>query len=70
MPTSYKMWVSIPVIPGGLAFTWDDWTTLPTGAKIATNHASKVLGIDITNLKAATDLTSFGLSTDPFQPIL
>ena len=70
MPTSYKMWVSIPVIPGGLAFTWEDWTTLPTGAKIATNHASKVLGIDITNLKAATDLTSFGLSTDPFKPIL
>ena len=70
MPTSYKMWVSIPVIPGGLAFTWEDWTTLPTGAKIATNHASKVLGIDITNLKAATDLTSFGISTDPFQPIL
>jgi len=44
--------------------------TLSTGAKIATNHASKVLGIDITNLKAANNLSDFGLSNDPFQPIL
>ncbi len=70
LPTSYKMWVSIPVIPGGLEFTWEDWKSLSTGAKISTNHSSKVLGIDITNLKAATDLTTFGLSNDPFQPIL
>jgi len=69
LPTGYKMWVSIIPV-GGMEFTWEDYTTLPTGAKIATNHASKVLGIDITNLKAATDLASFGLSNDPFQPIL
>jgi len=70
LPTSYKMWVSIPIIPGGLEFTWEDWKVLSTGAKISTNHASKVLGIDITNLKAAADLSTFGLSNDPFQPIL
>lgn len=69
LPTSYKMWVSIIPV-GGMEFSWDDWTTLPTGAKVATNHTSKVLDIPITNLKAATDLTAFGLSTDPFQPIL
>lgn len=69
LPTSYKMWVSIIPV-GGMEFTWEDYKTLSTGAKIATNHASKVLGIDITNLKAATDLASFGLSNDPFQPIL
>ncbi|MEM1122258.1 MAG: hypothetical protein AAGJ18_17565 [Bacteroidota bacterium] len=70
LPTSYKMWVSIPIIPGGMEFTWEDWNTLSTGAKIATHHKSKVLEIPVTNIKAATDLTSFGLTEDPFQPIL
>ncbi len=69
LPTSYKMWVSIIPI-GGMEFTWEDYTTLPTGAKIAKTHKSKFLGIDITNLKAANDMASFGLSNDPFQPIL
>jgi len=69
LPTSYKMWVSIIPI-GGLEFTWEDYTTLPTGAKIAKTHKSKVLGIDITNIKATKDMVSFGLAKDPFQPIL
>ena len=69
LPTSYKMWVSIIPV-GGMEFTWEDWTTLSTGAKIATNHASKVLDIDISNLKAARDLATFGITKDPFRPIL
>ncbi len=69
LPTSYKMWVSIIPI-GGMEFTWEDYTTLPTGAKIAKTHKSKFLGIDITNLKAANGLSDFGLVNDPFQPIL
>lgn len=71
LPTSYKMWVSI--IPlGGVSATWTDWTTLPTGAKIATNHDLSIGGmkIPITNVKAAANLTEFGLSEDPFKAIL
>lgn len=69
LPKSYKMWVSIIPV-GGMEFTWDKWTTLPTGAKIATFHKNDMLEIDISNLKSAKDLSSFGLSNDPFQAIL
>lgn len=71
LPTSYKMWVSI--IPlGGVSATWADWKTLSTGAKVATNHDLSIGGmkIPITNLKAAANLTEFGLAEDIFKPIL
>ena len=69
LPTSYKMWTSIIPI-GGMEFTWQDYKTLSTGAKVATLHKSKVLELDISNLKAAKNLNGFSLSKDPFQPIL
>ena len=71
LPTNYKMWTSnIPV--GGVSATWDDWQTLPTGAKIATSHTLSLGGVEIpiTNIKAATDLSSFGMTEDIFAPIL
>ena len=71
LPTNYKMWTSnIPV--GGVSATWDDWQTLPTGAKIATSHTLSIGGVEIpiTNIKAATDLSSFGMTEDIFAPIL
>jgi len=71
LPTGYKMWTSI--IPlGGVAATWSDWTTLPTGAKIATNHDLSIGGmkIPITNIKAARNLEEFGYTTDPFAAIV
>jgi len=71
LPNSYKMWVSI--IPlGGVSATWADWTTLPTGAKIAANHELSIGGmkIPITNIKAAATMAEFGLSDDPFKAIL
>jgi len=71
LPTSYKMWTSI--IPlGGVAATWSDWQTLPTGAKVATSHELSIGGmsIPITNIKAATDLAAFGFTDDPFAEIL
>jgi len=69
LPKSYKMWVSIIPV-GGMEFTWENWSTLSTGAKIATFHKSKVLELDISNLKGAPDLSAMGLSEDPFEPIL
>jgi len=71
LPTGYKMWTSIIPI-GGVSATWDDWQTLPTGAKIATSHELSMVGmkIPITNIKAAADLTSFGMTEDIFKPIL
>ncbi len=69
LPTSWKMWVKIIPI-GGLEFTWDQWKTTETGAKIASFHESAVLNLDISNLKTAPDWKSFGASNDPFQAIL
>ncbi|MCR9286873.1 hypothetical protein OAF63_00115 [Saprospiraceae bacterium] len=66
MPTSYKMWVSIIPI-GGMEFTWEAWETLPTGAKIATLHKSKILELDISNLKSGDDWSAFGLEGNPFD---
>lgn len=69
LPKSYKMWVSIIPV-GGMEFTWEGWKTLSTGAKIATLHKSKVLELDISNLKGAMNFSAFGLLADPFQEIL
>ena len=60
LPTAWQMWVKVVPI-GGLEFSWEEWTTLATGAKIATKHQS-LLNIPITNLKsyqvAAKDIFS------------
>jgi hypothetical protein len=66
LPKSWKMWVKIIPI-GGVQTTWQDWKTLETGAKVAQNHQiNEKINIPITNLKAATDLKTFGLENDPF----
>lgn len=55
IPTRFRMWVSILPI-GGLPATWDNWITLPTGAKIATLHrVANVKDIPITEVSAGAD---------------
>ncbi|MEL6636429.1 MAG: hypothetical protein AAFW73_22265 [Bacteroidota bacterium] len=68
LPTSYKMWVSIIKI-GGLEFTWEDWTQLPTGAQIAQLHRGPI-DLDMSNIRAAHKLSDLGLEEDPFAPLL
>ncbi len=50
LPKAWQLWVDIIPI-GGLEVSWDKWTTLPSGAKIATLHEG-LLPITITNLKS------------------
>jgi hypothetical protein len=51
LPHLFEMWVQILPV-GGLQATWEDWVTLPTGAKISTKHLiagkkeTKVLNLD------------------------
>ncbi|MEM8524544.1 MAG: hypothetical protein AAGG68_07865 [Bacteroidota bacterium] len=59
LPKSFKMWVQLP-LPGGIESTWENWTTLPTGAKIATTHDTKGFEVKITNLKAGQTLEEMG----------
>jgi len=65
LPTSYKMWVSIIPI-GGLEFTWEDYMTLPSGAKVAQMHKGP-MAIPITNIKSGDNFSAFGLNSDPFE---
>lgn len=66
LPKAWQMWVNI--IPlGGLETSWEDWITLPTGAKIATKHQLSFgkAGIPISNVKAGRDWSAYGIA-DPF----
>jgi len=62
------MWVGmIPI--GGIKFTWEDWKTLSTGAKIATLHKSNFFNIEIKDLKGSVSLAAHGISDDPFAAL-
>jgi hypothetical protein len=57
-PLNYQMWVKIIPI-GGLKSTWEQWTTLPTGAKIATSHKLPTIDLTITGLDAGFGVANF-----------
>ncbi len=67
MPTAWQLWVSVIPI-GGLEFSWENWVTLTTGAKVSTMHKTKS-GMEITelNVKAAANLTDLGVKNDLFS---
>jgi hypothetical protein len=69
-PTSVRMWVSVLPIKG-IEFTWDGWVTLPTGAKVATNHAST--GVDhavfMNKVEGAVDAATLGVD-DKFAKLV
>lgn len=69
-PTAWKMWVSI--IPlGGIENSWEGWQTLSTGAEISTTHTFFGKQLDfLTGVKAGMELSDFGMTGDPFAPIL
>jgi hypothetical protein len=69
LPKAWKMWVKIIPI-GGIKTTWEAWQTLPTGAKVATDHNMGFLNTKIENLKSFQTLEEGGLSNDPFAPLL
>lgn len=64
-PKAWKLWVKIIPI-GGLAFTWEDWVQIGTGAWLATNHRNALLNVPITDLKGARNLGELRIEEDPF----
>ncbi len=70
LPKSYRMWVGVLPI-GGLKATWEDWKTLPSGAKYAASHI--ILGFydgTVSNVKSGSSWIELGFSQDPFQDLM
>jgi len=69
LPKAFQLWVS--VIPsGGVKATWEDWNTLATGLKVATNHKLGPVALPITGTAAADSFAELNISEDPFAAIL
>jgi hypothetical protein len=71
LPKAWKLWVKILPI-GGIEFSWTDWMTLPTGAKISTMHKIKStdMAIPQTNILSGQNFEGMGYKKDVFESIL
>ncbi len=69
IPNAFKLWVSIIPI-GGVKATWENWKTLDSGLKVATEHKLGPVPLPITNTAGGRDFQAVGLSNDPFTAIL
>lgn len=65
LPVAVKMWVAIIPIKG-IRVSWDDWHTLPTGAKTARAHKMWPITLKLTDLKAAASMDAFA-AENPFE---
>ncbi|MEM0993715.1 MAG: hypothetical protein AAF847_11355 [Bacteroidota bacterium] len=68
LPTAWKMWIKVIPI-GGIESSWEAWTTLSTGAKVATQHKTKGITLELTNVKAGQTLAAMGRSKDVFAAL-
>ena len=55
LPYAYRMWTSILPVPG-MEATWENWTTLHTGAKVAATHNMGPMTLEMSNLRSASTL--------------
>jgi hypothetical protein len=67
LPTDWKLWVSIIPI-GGVKFSWENWKTLSTGAKVATFH-SGLIDIELRNVEGSKDLLTLTKGIDIFAEL-
>ena len=55
IPTAFKMWVKIIPI-GGVLFTWEGWTDLPSGAKVSTTKKSAMFPLQLSGVSEANSV--------------
>lgn len=67
LPTDWKLWVSIIPI-GGVKFSWENWKTLATGAKVATFH-SGLIDVELRNVEGSKDLLTLTKGIDIFAEL-
>jgi len=68
LPRAWKMWVSILPV-GGIEASWEGWTTLATGARVATRHRIFFLTLELTDVAGAATLAQLEPGADPFAPL-
>ena len=64
-PVAWRIWAAALPLPGA-RFSWADWTTLATGAKVATTRRSGPIAFHIDELAGATTLAELEPGPDPF----
>lgn len=69
LPSHWRMWTSILPIKG-LEASWEGWTALPTGAKVATRHKIGPATLELTDVRAAARLADLEPGDDPFAALL
>jgi hypothetical protein len=68
IPTGYKMWAKIIPV-GGTYFSWEDWITLPSGAKLSINHKKAGFELKMTDVKEVNAPSELGFSNDIFDVV-
>jgi hypothetical protein len=66
LPVAWRMWVKIIPI-GGIKVSWENWQTLPTGAKLASTHDAGIAKFTLDGIKGGNRLEDIGLTEDPFR---
>lgn len=64
-PKAWKMWVSVLPI-GGIRFSWENWTQLPTGAWVASDHSHSLGNVALTNIRGGTIIDHISPAENPF----
>ncbi len=68
LPQSWELWVNIIPI-GGLAFSWEGWERLSTGALISSTHKHPLFTLSIENIQGASTLEMLTEGVDPFAAL-
>lgn len=69
LPREWQMWVSVLPI-GGIRATWEDWITLPTGARIATMRRIGPFDLPIEDVEGGASWADIEPGTDPFDALI
>ncbi len=67
-PRAWRMWVSVLPV-GGLEARWEGWTTLPTGARIATSRTLGPFALTMSDVAGAAHLADLEPGPDPFAAL-
>ncbi len=68
-PRAWRMWVSILPIKG-IESSWEGWTSLPTGAWVASEHRLPLFTLRLSDIAAAGTLAELEPGADPFAALV